>query len=140
MKKRKYIALDAALVVLTALLTIGALTFFSPCGIHDDGTYGTCHWAGAAAAGIGAVMLVLAVIHLIAGSQTAKKFVAVSMIPSALLSALIPGTLIPLCMMAGMRCNAVMRPSVTIISIVIIIIALLDAILRHRLEKSGDKR
>ncbi len=81
--------------------------------------YGTCHWAGQALAGLGVVLTAQAVTGMLLGNAKAREGVSLSMIPAALLAALIPGAIIPLCMMETMRCNTTMKPAAILIAALI---------------------
>ena len=129
--KQKINALDVILFVLSAILLLGVLTVFAPCGAKEDGGWMTCHWAGNAVAGA-AVLTALAVMRIFAKDGKARSWLSAAMIPTALLSALIPGRLIALCMMPSMRCRAVMSPAVTVLSVLLIAAAAIDIVFRRR--------
>ena len=116
---------------LSVLLFVGVGTFLHPCGMHEDGMYGSCHWAGQAVIASGIVLLALSIVHIIAKSGRSKAFVSIGIACLAIMTAIIPGTFISLCKMPTMRCLTVMRPSVIIIALVIAGIAIVDAIVRN---------
>ena len=99
-------------LVLSLILAIGSQTFMSAC-VHDDGSFGACHWAAQALAGIGGLLAGLSVLTLLLKKERAGLYLA--MLPTALLGILTPGTLIDLCSMATMRCRALMKPASTIL-------------------------
>ena len=123
---------DIVLLILSAIFLAGILTFFAPCGPKDDGSWMTCHWAGQAIRGIAAVLFIISVIHLIIKDENVKQGLSVAIIPMALLSAILPGTLIGLCMMNTMRCRAIMRPGTIVLSVLMIAAAVLDIILQRK--------
>ena len=123
---------DIALVVLGVIFFVGIRTFFAPCGPKDDGNWMTCHWAGQAISGIAAVLLVIAVIHLIVKDAKVKQGLALAIIPTALLAAFLPGNLIGLCMMNTMRCHSVMRTATIIVSLLMIAAALCDVFAQRK--------
>lgn len=106
-------ALGFATVVIGAVVVLGVLTFAGPC-VHEDGSTSTCATAGMAVlwGGLGVVLFgLLATAAVSRGHARAVSIVAfASAAVAALLVVLAPGTLFPLCMMATMRCQAVMRP------------------------------
>ena len=116
---------------LSVLLFVGVWTFLAPCGIHEDGSFGACHWAGQAVIASGIVLLALSIIHIIAKTGKSKAFVSVCISALAIMTAIIPGTFINLCKMPTMRCLSVMRPAVIIIALVIAGVAIVDAIVRN---------
>ena len=50
-------------LVLALVIVIGEATFLSPC-VHDDGTFGSCHWAGRALLGTGCVLAAQALLSV----------------------------------------------------------------------------
>lgn len=129
-KSRKIGVSDIILVVIGAVFLIGIRTFFKPCGPTDEGTWMTCHWAGQAATGVAAVLLCLAVAHVIVRNPGIKAGLTIAVIPTAVLAILIPGNLISMCMMDTMRCHAVMKPGVMICSVLMILAAGFDIFLQ----------
>ena len=115
MKKQKYSAVPAAVNLILALVAaIGSRTFLGPC-VHEDGTFGACHWAGQALFGIALVMAAEGLIAALWKNAAVRAGLYISMLLTAILGILIPGTLISLCGMASMRCRTVMRPSMMIL-------------------------
>ncbi len=140
MNKRKISVSACIRFLLGLLLAVGCQTFFSPC-VHEDGTFSTCHWAGVMLSGLGVVLAVLAffaiVISLMGSAGRLQGFAAslsgglqagisLAMTVTAVFAALVPGGLIPLCLMNDMRCNAVMRPAAMLLSAAVALISLLD--------------
>ncbi len=123
---------DFLLTAITLLFLIGSFTFLSPCPAKEDGSWMNCHWAGQAISGLAAVLLVISLIHLFAPDPKVKLGLSLSMIPTALLAAILPGNLITLCMMESMRCHTTMRPLTIIISVLVILLALIDTFLQTR--------
>ena len=100
------------LLVISLVIAIGSQSFLSPC-VHEDGSFGVCHWAGQALLGLGCVLGVLAVLSLL--SRSARFGVYLSALPLCVLGILTPGTLIGLCHMSTMRCRMVMQPAMMIL-------------------------
>ena len=123
---------DIVLTVIAAVFLIGICTVFKPCGPKEDGGYMTCHWAGQAITGLSAVLLVISVMHMFIPDEKIKQGLSLAVIPVALLAAIIPGRVISLCMMDMMRCRAVMKPAVMIISVLMILAACFDLVMRGR--------
>ena len=113
MKKRSMI--PAVIIGLSALTaTAGSRSFLGPC-VHEDGTFGPCHWAGQALFGLALLMAAEAVIAVAWKNESLRKGLYIAMALTAVLGILVPGTLIGLCGMATMRCRALMRPAMTIL-------------------------
>ena len=130
MKEKKIGAIDVALLVLSAALLLGVLTVFAPCGPKEDGSWMTCHWAGNAVAGVAAVLTACALVRLLVGGT--KRGLDFAMIAAAALATQLPGRLVHLCMMADMRCRAVMTPAVTVLSTLVILVAAADLVLQRK--------
>ncbi len=100
------------MLALSLVVIVGSQTFLSPC-VHEDGSFGPCHWAGRALMGLGCANGVLALLVLI--FRKARFGVYMSAMPVCLMGILTPGTLIDLCHMSTMRCRMVMQPAMIIL-------------------------
>lgn len=114
------------LLVISLVIAIGSQSFLSPC-VHEDGSFGVCHWAGQALLGLGCVLGVLAVLSLL--SRSARLGLYLSALPLCVLGILTPGTLIGLCHMSTMRCRMVMQPAMMILFSAALLCALTGALL-----------
>ena len=124
MKKQMIPAL--ILLVLSLVIVIGGQTFLSPC-IHEDGTFGPCHWAGKALQGLGGAGCALAVLGL--AVKKARLGVYLSALPVCALGIFTPGFLIDLCRMSTMRCRALMQPAMIILFSMALISSLIGVVL-----------
>jgi len=127
MKKSMIPAL--VILALSLVIVIGGTTFLSPC-VHEDGSFGPCHWAGKALLGTGCVLGVLAVLALCV--KRARPGVYLSALPVCVMGILTPGTLIDLCRMSTMRCRMVMQPAMILLFSAALLCALTGAILSAR--------
>ena len=119
MKKTIFSLLIFALALVIAL---GSQTFLSPC-VHEDGSFGSCHWAGQAMLGVGVLLALQALLSL------ARTDMYLAIVPTALLGCFLPGTLIALCKMSTMRCRALMQPAMIILFSMALISSLIGAVL-----------
>ncbi len=119
----------AMILALSLVIVIGGMTFLSPC-VHEDGAFGSCHWAGQALLGLGCVSGLLALLALCV--KRARPGVYLSTLPVCVLGILTPGTLIDLCRMSTMRCRMVMRPAMILLFFAALLCALIGAILSAR--------
>ena len=55
MKVKKAIIPAFTMLALSLVVVIGSRTFLGPC-IHEDGSFGPCHWAGQSLLGLGCVL------------------------------------------------------------------------------------
>ena len=127
MKKQTIPAM--VLLVLSLVIVIGSQSFLSPC-VHEDGSFGPCHWAGQTLMGLGCVVGILAILSLCV--QKARLGTYMSALPVCGLGILTPGTLIDLCHMSTMRCRMVMQPAMIILFSAALLCALVGAILTAR--------
>ena len=116
-------------LILSLVIVIGSQTILSPC-VHEDGSFGPCHWAGQALLGLGCVLIFLTVFALCV--KRVRLGVYLSMLPVCVLGILMPGTLIDLCHMSTMRCRMVMQPAMIILFSAVLLCALIGAILTAR--------
>lgn len=112
---RKTIIPAALALCFSVLAAVGVKTFLGPC-VHEDGTFGPCHWAGQALFGI-SLLLTAQGIGLLAARKNTQlcRGLFLAMVLTSVLGMLIPGPVISLCGMATMRCRALMRPAMTIL-------------------------
>lgn len=115
------------MTVLSLLLTVGVKTVFSACGPKEDGSWMTCHWAEQAVFMAGTALTVISVIVLIFGRHKAALGASLCALPVVIVTTLIPGVAINLCMMTNMHCHTVMRPAVIVISVLIAVTAAVNS-------------
>ena len=133
---KRFSAGAAIALLLSAVIAVGSVSFLGPC-VHEDGSFGSCHWAGQAMLGIGLLLAVLSLAALLVkdgGLQAGLLFAAAA---AAVLGIFIPGTLIRLCGMATMRCRAVMRPAMTLLCALTAACSLLGGIAAYRKAGRG---
>ena len=130
MKKTMYPAV--AILILSLLAAVGSQTFLGAC-VHDDGSFGACHWACRAMLGEGALLAVLSLAALAMKRERAGLYLA--MLPASLLGLLTPGTLIALCKMPTMRCRMLTQPAMMILFGA----ALLTSLVGWLVSRKGEK-
>ena len=126
---KKQIVPGIIILILSLVIVIGSQSFLSPC-VHEDGSFGPCHWAGQALLGLGCVVGILAILSLCV--QKARLGTYLSALPVCGLGILTPGTLIDLCHMSTMRCRMVMQPAMILLFSAALLCALVGAILTAR--------
>ena len=109
---KKAIIPATIILILALVIAIGSQTFLGVC-VHEDGSFGACHWAARAILGEGVLLAVLAALALALKKERTGLFLA--MVPASLLGMLTPGTLIAICGMDTMRCRMLMRPAMLIL-------------------------
>ena len=127
MKKQKISAV--VIIILSLIAAIGSQTFLGAC-VHDDGSFGACHWACRALLGEGILLAVLALAALALKRERPGLYLA--MLPASLLGMLTPGTLIAICKAPTMRCRMVTRPAMMILFALALVAALIGWLLSRR--------
>ena len=117
------------LLILSIVMAIGSQSFLSPC-VHEDGSFGPCHWAGQTLMGLSCVVGILAILSLCV--QKARFGAYMSAFPVCAMGILTPGTLIDLCHMSTMRCRMVMQPAMIILFSAALLCTLTGAIFTAR--------
>jgi len=126
---KKQLIPAVALLILSVLIVIGSQSFLKPC-VHEDGSFGPCHWAGQALLGLGCALGVMAALAL--AVRRAGFGIFLGALPVCVLGILTPGTLIDLCHMSTMRCRMVMQPAMIILFAAALLCALTGAVLSAR--------
>ena len=116
---------DVILLVLSLILVVGSHVAFHACAAKPDGSWMVCHWAEHVVTALGAVFAVLSVARFFFAGKT-KAGISLSFVPLAVVTALVPGVIVNLCMMKDMHCHTVMRPAVVVLSILIAIVSAVD--------------
>ena len=125
---KKVTLFDVVLCVLSLALCLGTAFVFHPCGPKDDGSWMLCHWAGRTVVALGAAFVLASIIRFFVPAE-AKKGFSLAFLPFSVVTFLVPGFLIKMCMMHEMRCWSVMKPFVSVLTVLILIAALVDVIL-----------
>ncbi|MBR2698093.1 MAG: DUF4418 family protein [Clostridia bacterium] len=119
-------------LILSLLAALGSQTFLGAC-VHEDGSFGACHWACRAILGEGGLLAVLSLLALALKRERAGLYLA--MLPASVLGLLTPGTLIALCKMPTMRCRMLTQPAMLILFGAMLVAALVGWLLSRRGEK-----
>ena len=118
-------------VAIPILLIGGILNFAGPC-VHDDGSVAACAQASWGIIGGGVFLLGVALAALVVESPVARVVCAVLCAALGVFIILAPGTIMPLCMMETMHCQAVMKPFAQICGGAAILVAIISAVLAVR--------
>ena len=126
--------ISAAVVLLSVTAGVGSQTFLGAC-IHEDGTHGACQAAARGVLGISLLITAQSALTLFLRNGGVRRglFLAISL--TAVLGILTPGTLLSLCSMATMRCQALMRPAMMILFSLMCLLSVAGALLAKGNEK-----
>ena len=118
------------LCALSVLLVAGMLSFAAPCGVHEDGSTGSCTWAARAVIGVGAVLFVLSVVRIFERDEGERRGLSFAAALLGVLVACIPGIVVDLCVAQAMRCHVVMRPFAVCVGAAIAVAGGADLVVR----------
>ena len=121
-------AAGIAELLISIILVVGVFTLFKACGLHE-GKAMACHWAENTVKALGIVFIFLSAIRLILKEDGVKKGIALAFVPLSVLTFLIPGKIISLCMMDTMRCQTSFKPFVIVLSVILALISLADVVI-----------
>ena len=124
--------LGIVLLAAAALLAIGAATFAGPCPTHDDGSLPGCAQAGQYVLYLGIVGAIAALARVLVNRAPVRAIGSLAAAACGAAAALLPGTVLPLCMMATMRCHTIMRPFALIVGIAIAVLGVADALVSRK--------
>ncbi|MCR4892931.1 MAG: DUF4418 family protein [Lachnospiraceae bacterium] len=119
------------------LLVIGVLTVFSACGMKDDGTWMKCHEAQNAVAVCGGMMAALALLSAFLNKKLLKAALNAVTLAGSIVTFLLPGSLMPMCMMQTMRCFTAMQPFVRIMTVVTALLSIWGIISAIRIRNES---
>ena len=117
-----------ALVAVPVLLTAGVMTFFRACGAKEDGSWMHCHEVQQYLAAAGALLTLIAVAALFVSGTRVCVLLRLAGLILSVVSVLLQGTIMKMCMMDTMRCYAVMRPFAWVMGGLSAVLSLLDLI------------
>ena len=135
MNKKKVSVFEIILLLLCLMLCIGVKLVFHSCAVMEGESIMACHWAEQAVFCNGIALAAMSLFLVISGNAGTKRGLALSLLILSVLTAAIPGGFIRLCMMDGMRCRAVMRPSVVILSALIAVVSVICLVKNRSDEK-----
>jgi hypothetical protein len=125
--------ITSVLSVFAGLFLFLASAFLFQCPQMESGAYMNCHKANVALAVLACLVVVGGLVLLFGKSRKAALLASSLVAAVGVVSALVPGVLVQLCMMPEMTCRALLRPTALVCSVVI----LLSAVLRLVAEVRG---
>ena len=131
----------AAFVILglSIMAAAGIRTFLRPC-VHEDGSFGSCHWAGQVLFGVSLLMAFEAMLAILQAEKRPLRVLYLCLLGTALLGFCVPGHLIKLCSMDTMRCQSIMRPAMQIIFCLAAIVSFLGFVFtREKKDRSRSE-
>ena len=131
--------LTIVLTLLPAVFLLGIRTFAGPC-VHEDGSASACTTTGHVLLGVGAVALILGMLRLFGADKRTRRCFDLLLVVAGLALAILPGTALPLCMMATMRCRSLMLPFARVMGAAVAIGAFACELTEDHEEPTGRRR
>ena len=128
MRKPRATLINLIPTVLYLLLAAGAATVFSACGMKEDGTWMHCHSTQDAVVLCAFILSAILLFHAFLHQRILRVILNVIGVTGAVSIFLIPGNLMPMCMMHTMRCYTLFQPFVRIMSVLICLICIANVI------------
>ena len=133
--KNRIIAGTAA-SALGLLIALGPQFLFKVCPI-TAGMIMKCHWSAQAEIGVGFLIAVLGLALVFFANPKTRLGLGIGIFLSALLALLIPHSLIGGCPMHSMACRKIAFPSITVVSVLLLIGSGLYSIYLARKSEAG---
>jgi len=113
---------------LSLLLALGSFTVFAACGVKEDGSWMRCHSAQTTVTLCAVLLSVFLVLPAFIREKALKIVLnGIGIVGSAAIF-LIPGKLMPMCMMRTMRCYTLFQPFVRIMAILVVCSCLIQIV------------
>ena len=129
MKKK---ILNIVPIVIALLLAVGVSTVFKGCGPKEDGSWMHCHTAQLHVFRLSLVVALLGLVDFLLKNRVAKLVLGGAAIVLSVVTVLIPGILVPLCMMETMHCQAVMKPFVSVVGVLLVVFGVVKEVVLIR--------
>ena len=113
---------------LSLLLALGSFTVFSACGIKEDGSWMRCHSAQTTVTICAAVLSACLLLQAFTRQKALRVVLNGIGIAGSIAVFLIPGKLMPMCMMRTMRCYTLFQPFVRIMAVLVACSCLIQVI------------
>lgn len=113
---------------LSLLLALGSFTVFSACGIKEDGSWMRCHSAQTTVTICAAVLSACLLLQAFIRQKTLRIVLNGISIAGSAIIFLLPGKLMPMCMMHTMRCYTLFQPFVRIMAVLVACSCLIQVI------------
>ncbi len=115
-------------MALCLLLAAGSATVFSACGMKENGTWMHCHSTQDVVVLCAVLLSAALLFHAFVHQRILGIILNAIGVTGAVLIFLIPGNLMPMCMMHTMRCYTLFQPFVRIMSVLICLVCIANVI------------
>jgi hypothetical protein len=107
-------------IILGLLIALGPQFLFKVCPVAE-GMIMKCHWSAQAEIGVGALIAALGIALILFANPKTRLGLTIGIFLAGVLALLIPHNLIGGCAMHSMACRKIAFPSITVISILLLI-------------------
>ncbi len=104
---------------LSLLLALGSFTVFAACGVKEDGSWMRCHSAQTTVTLCAVLLSVFLVLPAFIRKRALRIVLNGIGITGSIAVFLIPGKLMPMCVMRTMRCYTLFQPFVRIMAVLV---------------------
>ncbi len=113
---------------LSLLLALGSFTVFAACGVKEDGSWMRCHSAQTTVTLCAVLLSAFLVLPAFIRKRALRIVLNGIGIAGSIAVFLIPGKLMPMCMMHTMRCYTLFQPFVRIMAVLVACSCLIQVI------------
>ena len=113
---------------LSLLLALGSFTVFAACGVKEDGSWMRCHGAQTTVTLCAVLLSALLVWPAFVRKRALRIVLNGIGIAGSIAVFLIPGKLMPMCMMRTMRCYTLFQPFVRIMAVLVVCSCLIQIV------------
>ena len=110
------------------LLFLGSFTVFAACGIKEDGSWMRCHSAQTTVTICAAVLSACLLLQAFTRQKALRVVLNGIGIAGSAIILLLPGKLMPMCMMRTMRCYTLFQPFVRIMAVLVVCSCLIQIV------------
>ncbi|NLL77799.1 MAG: DUF4418 family protein [Clostridiales bacterium] len=137
--KNKYIY-GFLTVVIGFLIAAGPQTVFQVCGVHEHSeNVMKCFWTARAELGVGVSISILGLLSAIFGNPILRLGLTAGVLLNGILALLIPTVLIGVCGSNHMNCRALTLPALSVLSILIVAVSVIQAVYLRYTNKEGTQ-
>ncbi len=131
--KNKYVV-GALLLALGLLVALGPQSIFAVCEFNPEKAM-KCHWMAQAEIGVGLVIAVFGVLHMVMNHAKTRQGLSMAAVPMGLLVMMLPLKLVGVCMNVHMQCVTLTRPALIMLGIAVMLVGGLSAFALNKTEK-----
>lgn len=127
-------------IIIGLLIALGPQTVFPVCGVHEHSEETMkCFWTARAELGAGILISLLGLFAALTDSIRIRIGLTAAVLLNGILALLLPTVLIGVCGSTRMGCRALSLPALSILSGLLIAIAIINGAYLNRINRKGTK-